>query len=178
MYVLITKMKSKDSKKLLLNGLFQIISNPLIFHCQVLLYPEFLPPMQHSQFKKKNSGHQLAMEISNPQLLLILKILKMDPSWNLLNLDMNLPKQLNHLMDKILMLKEISELLLTLGNMDKELIMVKVLLSNSHLNIHWMDKNMKENYKYLILLMMEKNLFYLFSQNLMDLEMKENSLLI
>lgn len=69
---------------------------------------------------------------------------------------------LNHSMDKILTLLEISELLLTLGNMDKEIIMLNQLLSNSHLNILWEVNILKENYKYHILLMMEKNLFFLY----------------
>jgi hypothetical protein len=161
-YVLKTLMKSKNSKKKLLNGSFKIILLLMIFLNQLLLnqFPSSL--LLPYQLVKKNSGHQPVMEISNPPLILIKMKFKMDPSWNLLNYNMNPLLLLNHSMDKILTLLEISELLLTLGNMDKEIIMLNQLLSNSHLNILWEVNILKENYKYHILLMMEKNLFFLY----------------
>lgn len=160
--VLKTLMKSKDSKKKLLNGSLKIILLLMIFLNQLLLnqFPSSL--LLPYQLVKKISGHQPVMEISNPPLISIKMKFKMDPSWNLLNYNMNPLLLLNHSMDKILTLLEISELLLTLGNMDKEIIMLNLLLSNSHLNILWDLNILKENYKYHILLMMEKNLFFLY----------------
>jgi len=123
-YVLKIQMKSKDSEKLLLHGLLMIISNKMIYLHQLLLNQLNLLLVHYHLLLNKISGHQHVMDNSNPLLILILLILKMDQFMNLLNLNMNLLKLLKHLMDKILMLMEISELSLIPGNMDKDLIML------------------------------------------------------
>lgn len=120
-YVLKTLLKSNTSKNPLLHGLLLITSNLMTNPNQSSLNPlNPLVMLNHYQLEKKNSGHQLVTEHSNPPLILIKPLSHQEEFLNPSNSTMTPLLPHNHSMDKIPMLKEISELSLTLGNMDKE----------------------------------------------------------